>query len=212
MCANGPAGLQLESRLAAQPGAQMAPPGLLFGGCRGKAPTPQHPDPQCEWIYRMGGPYARQILRRCSSQPASLVGGVRFRKPDCLAVKHRRRHAVGLRGASQCPVCSAFQQHQWKARVTLGYPYGAQARPANLAWVVSNLKLKYGVKYVYCWHGLPAYWAGVHASPMNSQGSVPNRAAAAAQLYVFPIQWLSEFGGVCVSCMSLLTAKLGRAR
>ena len=39
-------GLQLK--LVAQPGAQMAPPGLLFGGCQGKMPTPHYPDPRPE--------------------------------------------------------------------------------------------------------------------------------------------------------------------
>jgi raffinose synthase len=27
--------------------------------------------------------------------------------------------------------------------------------------VVAHLKSKFGLHYVYCWHGLPAYWAGV---------------------------------------------------
>lgn len=35
-----------------------------------------------------------------------------------------------------------------------------QGKPENLAWVVSDLKRKHGVQYIYCWHGLPAYWAG----------------------------------------------------
>ena len=39
-------------------------------------------------------------------------------------------------------------------------PLGLQGKPENLAWVVHDLKAKHGVRFVYCWHGLPAYWAG----------------------------------------------------
>lgn len=31
----------------------------------------------------------------------------------------------------------------------------------NLSHVVSYLKEEFGVRYIYCWHGLPAYWSGV---------------------------------------------------
>lgn len=31
----------------------------------------------------------------------------------------------------------------------------------NLSHVVSYLREEFGVQYIYCWHGLPAYWSGV---------------------------------------------------
>ncbi|GMH43621.1 hypothetical protein BSKO_11543 [Bryopsis sp. KO-2023] len=31
----------------------------------------------------------------------------------------------------------------------------------NLSDVISYLKQEFGVQYIYCWHGLPAYWSGV---------------------------------------------------
>jgi len=34
-------------------------------------------------------------------------------------------------------------------------------RPEALGDVVAALKAQYGLDYVYCWHGLPAYWGGV---------------------------------------------------
>ncbi|GLC45302.1 hypothetical protein PLESTB_000307100 [Pleodorina starrii] len=33
--------------------------------------------------------------------------------------------------------------------------------PEALGTVVAHIKRKFGVRYVYCWHGLPGYWAGV---------------------------------------------------
>ncbi|KAJ9514794.1 hypothetical protein QJQ45_028464, partial [Haematococcus lacustris] len=33
--------------------------------------------------------------------------------------------------------------------------------PEQLGKVVQAIKANWGVQYVYCWHGLPAYWAGV---------------------------------------------------
>lgn len=40
--------------------------------------------------------------------------------------------------------------------------------PDRLGYVASYIKKKFGVKFIYCWHGLPAYWAGVmpNALPM----------------------------------------------
>ena len=31
--------------------------------------------------------------------------------------------------------------------------------------VVSSLKQLYGLHYIYCWHGLSAYWSGVSPDP-----------------------------------------------
>lgn len=31
--------------------------------------------------------------------------------------------------------------------------------------VVSSLKQLYGLRYIYCWHGLSAYWSGVSPDP-----------------------------------------------
>jgi len=27
--------------------------------------------------------------------------------------------------------------------------------------VVTSLRATFGVDYIYCWHGLPAYWSGI---------------------------------------------------
>ena len=35
--------------------------------------------------------------------------------------------------------------------------------------VVSSLKQLYGLHYIYCWHGLSAYWSGVSPDP-NERG------------------------------------------
>lgn len=34
-------------------------------------------------------------------------------------------------------------------------------KPEQLSEVVSHLKSTFGLRYIYCWHGLPGYWAGV---------------------------------------------------
>lgn len=36
-----------------------------------------------------------------------------------------------------------------------------QGEEEDLKSVVASLRDTYGVDYVYCWHGLPAYWSGV---------------------------------------------------
>lgn len=36
-----------------------------------------------------------------------------------------------------------------------------QGLPPRLDLVVQSLRDSFGVKYVYCWHGLSAYWSGV---------------------------------------------------
>ena len=36
-----------------------------------------------------------------------------------------------------------------------------QDKPPQLNRVVKMLKGRFGLDYIYCWHGLPAYWSGV---------------------------------------------------
>ena len=36
-----------------------------------------------------------------------------------------------------------------------------QGRQEDLRSVVTSLRATYGVDYIYCWHGLPAYWSGI---------------------------------------------------
>lgn len=36
-----------------------------------------------------------------------------------------------------------------------------QGQPEGLKQVVDAVKKQYGVEYIYCWHGLPAYWSGI---------------------------------------------------
>ncbi|EFJ39616.1 hypothetical protein VOLCADRAFT_100756, partial [Volvox carteri f. nagariensis] len=39
-----------------------------------------------------------------------------------------------------------------------------------LGTVVAHIKRKFGVRYVYCWHGLPGYWAGVMPTDDGAAG------------------------------------------
>ena len=41
----------------------------------------------------------------------------------------------------------------------------AQENQEQLGSVVSSLKQLYGLRYIYCWHGLSAYWSGVSPDP-----------------------------------------------
>jgi len=36
-----------------------------------------------------------------------------------------------------------------------------QGRQEDLRSVVTSLRATFGVDYIYCWHGLPAYWSGI---------------------------------------------------
>ncbi|GFR50303.1 hypothetical protein Agub_g12493, partial [Astrephomene gubernaculifera] len=45
--------------------------------------------------------------------------------------------------------------------------------PEALGTVVAHIKRKFGVRYIYCWHGLPGYWAGV----MPTDGGEPGGGA-----------------------------------
>ena len=38
---------------------------------------------------------------------------------------------------------------------------GPQGRQEDLRSVVDSLRATFGVDYIYCWHGLPAYWSGI---------------------------------------------------
>ncbi|GLI71623.1 hypothetical protein VaNZ11_016892 [Volvox africanus] len=42
--------------------------------------------------------------------------------------------------------------------------------PEALGTVVAHIKRKFGVRYVYCWHGLPGYWAGVMPTDGGAAG------------------------------------------
>ncbi|KXZ42609.1 hypothetical protein GPECTOR_130g570 [Gonium pectorale] len=42
--------------------------------------------------------------------------------------------------------------------------------PEALGTVVAHIKRKFGVRYVYCWHGLPGYWAGVMPTDEGAAG------------------------------------------
>ncbi|MEW5300241.1 MAG: hypothetical protein WDW36_003183 [Sanguina aurantia] len=42
----------------------------------------------------------------------------------------------------------------------------------RLGDVVAQLKAQYGLQFVYCWHGLPAYWAGVMPDMEGHPGTV----------------------------------------
>lgn len=42
---------------------------------------------------------------------------------------------------------------------------GLQDNKEQFGVVVSLLKQLYGLRYIYCWHGLSAYWSGVSTDP-----------------------------------------------
>jgi hypothetical protein len=53
-----------------------------------------------------------------------------------------------------------------RANAKFSSPYAtpedvSSGRREDLKSVVENLRKRYGVQYVYCWHGLSAYWSGV---------------------------------------------------
>ena len=39
--------------------------------------------------------------------------------------------------------------------------YALQEEPERLGDVVASLRQLWGLKHIYCWHGLAAYWSGV---------------------------------------------------
>ena len=53
----------------------------------------------------------------------------------------------------------------WSLSLNTGCPPTAQENQEQLGSVVSSLKQLYGLRYIYCWHGLSAYWSGVSADP-----------------------------------------------
>ena len=57
-----------------------------------------------------------------------------------------------------------------------GCPFVAQENQEQLGSVVSSLKQLYGLRYIYCWHGLSAYWSGVSPDP-NEQGVAKYKAS-----------------------------------
>lgn len=63
-----------------------------------------------------------------------------------------------------------------------------QEEPPRLGSVVQSLKARFGLEYVYCWHGLPAYWSGV-ATPEDA----PQMAKYASKLvFAQPTRGLYE--------------------
>jgi Raffinose synthase or seed imbibition protein Sip1 len=42
---------------------------------------------------------------------------------------------------------------------------GASVTSDSLGGVVLSLREMFKVEYIYCWHGLPAYWSGVSVEP-----------------------------------------------
>eukprot|EP00775_Hariotina_reticulata_P012148 gene12148-12286_t len=47
------------------------------------------------------------------------------------------------------------------SRLDAGPEEDWEATSADLKAVVTNIKARFGVRHVYCWHGLPAYWGGI---------------------------------------------------
>jgi Raffinose synthase or seed imbibition protein Sip1 len=40
-------------------------------------------------------------------------------------------------------------------------PVALQGEEEDFKSVITSLRATYGVDYIYCWHGLPAYWSGI---------------------------------------------------
>lgn len=51
-------------------------------------------------------------------------------------------------------------------------PVSMQGEEEDLKSVVSSLRAIYGVDYIYCWHGLPAYWSGISIEDPGEHHSV----------------------------------------
>ncbi|KAG2488978.1 hypothetical protein HYH03_012419 [Edaphochlamys debaryana] len=64
--------------------------------------------------------------------------------------------------------------------------------PEALGTVVAHIKRKFGVRYVYCWHGLPGYWAGV----MPTDGDSPEGGGAGVPGLESHLRYASPTAGV----------------
>ncbi|KAF5843133.1 raffinose synthase or seed imbibition protein Sip1-domain-containing protein [Dunaliella salina] len=73
--------------------------------------------------------------------------------------------------------------------------------PSRMQDVVAHLRERFGLRYVYCWHGLPAYWAGVMPdAPEVRVGVLSDPAAVYQEMHTY----LRDSGvdGVKVDCQA----------
>lgn len=70
-----------------------------------------------------------------------------------------------------------------------------QDEPERLGDVVASLQAMWGLKHIYCWHGLAAYWSGVATGQhfFLTQNCRQLRSvllpAEAKWLWVSPLHW-----------------------
>lgn len=78
-----------------------------------------------------------------------------------------------------------------------GCAFSAQdwgGKEERLGDVVAQLKAQYGLQFVYCWHGLPAYWAGVMPDMEGHPGTL---------LYASPTPGVLEVRHLCLPVTAL---------
>ena len=57
----------------------------------------------------------------------------------------------------------------------------------DLRSVVASLRKTFGVDYIYCWHGLPAYWSGISVEDTATSVYGPELMCATAPLDRWPL-------------------------
>ena len=77
----------------------------------------------------------------------------------------------------------------------------AQENEEQLGSVVSSLKQLYGLRYIYCWHGLSAYWSGVSPDP-KEHGVAKYKASLHYSEVIPPDSLLSLKACIGCSCPS----------
>ena len=76
--------------------------------------------------------------------------------------------------------------------------HALQGRQEDLRSVVTSLKATFGVDYIYCWHGLPAYWSGISLEVLCAPCASHKRLAAGA--WRFSLGPLASAAYACHPC------------
>lgn len=73
------------------------------------------------------------------------------------------QHAPWSNKSHQCIAKCLFVSHDlhFVTDMTVHVALMVQDEPERLGEVVASLQAMWGLKHIYCWHGLAAYWSGV---------------------------------------------------
>jgi Raffinose synthase or seed imbibition protein Sip1 len=81
------------------------------------------------------------------------------RSVSTASLAHDLTHTIDLKLTLEVSVLRVVPGHSMCSFNLL--PVSMQGEEEDLKSVVSSLRAIYGVDYIYCWHGLPAYWSGI---------------------------------------------------